>query len=266
MMILGCLSTYSQSNIDSLLLKEYPVIIGNIGFDTDSVEIVVGQIPRGEKSQFNFELFNLGNNPVVFTNGKSNNFISLIFDPVILSSGMTGTMKVEFDADSELDLGDFDVEIAITSDDKQNPYKFLTLLMEIIEGNGGDLGNYDSIPHIVFDHYNHDFGHLKRGKVQYHTFIISNEGGLPLNIIDIQPPKGITIIDAPNQSILPGEKNILRFKINTRGRVGVQHLSIIVRSDDPDNPVVILGLHGSVRVYPSHKKSENQCGEGGQPF
>jgi len=253
--------------MDSVLIKKFPVVIGNIGFATDSVEIDVGQTPRGEVSTFPFEIYNFGNDPIAFTNGKSNKFISLTFEPEVLTPGMTGSMIAEFDADIELDLGDFYVEIAVTSDDKLNPYKFLTLLVEVIEGDGGLFkGSYDSIPHIVFDHYNHDYGHLKRGKVLYHTFIVTNEGGFPLSIFDVEAPKGITIVDAPMQTIMPGEKTIIRVKLNTRGRIGVQHQSIFVKSNDPENPLVILGLHGSVRVYPSHKKTSEQCGETSEPF
>lgn len=268
--ILLCISIsqlMSQNNIDSVLLEKFPVIIGNIGFSTDSVEIVVGKVPRGEITQFDFQVYNYGKEPVAFTNGKSNKFISVEFDPIVLAPSMTGNLAVSFDADIELDLGDFNVEIAVTSDDKKNPYKFLTVLMEIIEGDGGgNNGKFDSVPHIVFDHYNHDYGHLKRGKILYHTFIITNEGGVPLQLTEVQTPKEIEIIDVPTYAIMPGENSILRLKINTRGKVGVQHQTILVNSNDPENPLVILGLHGSVRVYPTHKKSSNQCGEVGQRY
>lgn len=267
LLIFSSLCVNAQSDTDSVVLKKYPVVIGNIGFATDSVEIVVGKVPRGEITTFNFEVYNFGNEPVVFAVGKSNKFIGVNFQPTVLSPRMVGTMTAEFDADMEMDLGDFDVEIAITSDDKLNPYKFLTLLMEIIEGTGGvDSRKYDSVPHIVFDHYNHDFGHHKRGKIIYHTFILTNEGGEPLNIIDVQTPKGITIIDLPTEVILPGEKTILRFKINTRGKVGIQHQTIKVKSTDPEYPLVILGIHGSVRVFPNNKKPSNQCGNDGERF
>ncbi len=266
-MMISVSTLIAQDVSDSVLLMKYPVVIGNIGFTTDSVEIVIGDVPRGEVTTFNFQVYNFGSEPVSFTNGKSNRFISLFFDPVILSPKMTGNLSAEFDADIELELGEYSDEIAITSNDKMNPYKFLTLLMNIVEGDGGgNAKQYDSIPHIVFDHYNHDFGHLKRGKVLYHTFILTNEGGEPLQLTEVTTPKEIEIMDIPTQAILPGENTILRFKINTRGKVGVQHQTILVSSNDPENPLVILGLHGSVRVYPTHKKSENQCGDVEQRF
>ncbi len=266
-LLLVCSFTSDAQSIDSLLLKKYPVIIGNIGFVIDSSLIVVGDVPVGEVSTFSFEIYNLGNDAITFTNGKSNSFISVQILPSTLQPGMMGTLIAEFDAPGELNLGEFDVEISIMSNDKQNPYKFLNLYMNLIEGTGSSYdSSYDTIPHIVFDHYNHDYGHLKRGKVLYHTFIISNTGGEPLYIDSVIPPKGITVIDYPRSAVLPGEKSILRLKINTRGRVGIQHQTVVVNSNDPQNSIVILGLHGSVRVYPTHKKTSDQCNEHQQRF
>ncbi len=174
----------------------------------------------------------------------------------------SGRMIVEFNADSELSLGEFKAEISIISSDNKNPYKFLYLIVNIEEGNsGGFQGKFDSVPHMVFDHYNYDYGHLVRGKKLYHTFLISNYGALPLSITDIETPKGITVVDRPVQPILSGEQAILRIKINTHGRVGVQHQSVFVHSNDPSSALVILGIHGSVRIYPAHKKTSVQCNE-----
>lgn len=255
---------FSQSiNQDTLLKKEFPLVIGNIGFATDSMDVVIGDVPLGEVFSFEIGMYNFGIDPVKFTNGKSNHFVTQKFEPEILLPQSRGRMIVDFNADSELSLGEFHAEISIISSDEKSPYKFINLLVNIIEGSGvgQNQKKYDSVPYMIFDHYNYDYGHLVRGKILYHTFLISNEGGLPLYITEIDPPKGIKVIDRPTQPILSGEKAILRLKINTRGRVGVQHQSVLVHSTDPEAPLVILGIHGSVRIFPSHKKTSVQCNE-----
>ena len=258
---------YSQSDVDSALFKKFPTCIGNIGFAIDSIDIVVGDMPRGEISTFSYEIYNFGKESIVFTNGSSNNFVSQQFQPEVLPPLSTGTMIVNFNADNELELGDFNSEISIISNDVKSPYKFLNIDMNIVEGLGGENANtFDTVPHIIFDHYNYDYGHQKRGKVQYHTFIITNEGSEPLLIKEITLPKGTTVVDSPTEPLMAGERYILRLKINTRGKVGVQHQSVLVHSNDPSNPLVILGLHGSVRIYPSHKKTSVQCNEHQQRF
>lgn len=252
-----------DGDADSLIWKKFPLVIGNIGFATDSMDIVVGNVPRGEVSTFRIGVYNFGKEPVQFTNGKSNRFISLRFEPGLLMPFSGGTMNVEFNANIDLSPGEFEAEISIVSNDKENAYKFLNLLMNIVEST--DRSKYqellDTVPHMVFDHYNYDFGHLVRGKILYHTFMISNMGSEPLNITSIKLPKGIKVVDSPAHPVLPGEKVILRLRINTRRRVGVQHHTVLVQSDDPSNPLVILGIHGSVRVFPSHKKTSVQCNE-----
>lgn len=268
-LFVNTLHVFSQTKVsDSLTKEEFPFVIGNVGFATDSIDIVVGDVPRGEVSTFRIELYNFGNEPVQFTSGKSNRFVTLKFEPDLLMPLNEGTMIIEFNADIDLLLGEFDTEISITSNDKKNPAKFLYILMNIVESTGGAKYQkfLDTVPHIVFDHYNYNYGHLVRGRKEYHTFLISNVGSEPLNIVNIEVPKGLTVVDRPMQPMLSGEETILRIRINTKGRVGVQHQSVLVRSNDPVNPLIILGIHGSVKVYPAHKKTSDQCNEYRQRF
>ena len=263
------LQVFSQIKVsDSLSNEKFPFVIGSIGFATDSIDVVVGDVPIGEVSTFRLELYNFGKEAVQFTSGKSNRFVSLKYEPDLLMPLNEGAMIIEFNADIDLTLGEFETEISITSDDKKNPAKFLYMLMNIVESaRGGKYQKFlDTVPHIVFDHYNYNYGHLVHGGKEYHTFLISNVGSEPLNILDVEVPKGLTVVDRPMHPMLPGEETILRIRINTKGRVGVQHQSVLVYSNDPVNPLIILGIHGSVKVYPEHKKTSDQCNERRQRF
>lgn len=245
--------------------KDSLFVIGNIGFFIDSMDVVLGDVPRGEKVKFPMSIQNIGNEDITFINGKSNMFVSLNFNPVMLHPNQKGVLNVEFESNPKLDLGDFITEIAIICDDKDSPYKFLNLVSNIVENNNKIVRSeqLDSVPNIVFDHYNYYFGHFVRGRRDIHTYIVSNNGGVPLVIDSIVVPKGITVVDKPHYAILPGEEDIIRVKINTHGRVGVQHESILVYSNDPVNSLIILGVHGSVRIVPSNQKAREECGEAG---
>ncbi len=137
----------------------------------------------------------------------------------------------------------------------------MNLIMNIVEGTGNKANRamLDTVPAIVFDHYNYDFGHFVRGRRDYHTFLLQNIGGIPLVIDSIIAPKGIKVIERPTDLIYPEEEAKIRIKINSHGRVGLQHQSVMVYSNDPNNSLIILGVHGSVRVFPSHKKTSVQC-------
>jgi hypothetical protein len=261
-MVLNTNVLLSQNADEDMSAKEtFPLLIGNIGFATDSMEIVVGDVPLGEITTFTFDIYNFGENPITFTNGKSNNFVDVKFEPSVLMPATVGKMNIEFSADSEMNFGNFIAEVSIVSDDVVSPYKFMNLIMNIVEGSGNKANRamLDTIPSILFDHYNYDFGHFVRGRRDYHTFEFQNIGGVPLVIDSIVVPKGIEVSERPTDLIYPeGEANI-KIKINSHGRVGVQHQSILVYSNDPNNSLIILGVHGSVRVLPSHKKTSVQC-------
>jgi len=239
----------------------FPLSIGNIGFATDSMEIVAGDAPLGEITTFSFEIYNFGKDPVTFTNGKSNRFVVVNFEPSILMPQSVGMMNIEFNADSDMDFGEFVAEVSIISNDVENPYKFINLIINIVEGSGkkANRAMLDTVPAIVFDHYNYDYGHFVRGRRDYHTYVLQNIGGVPLVVDSIIVPKGIKVIERPTYLIYPDEKAEIRIKINSHGRVGVQHQSVMVYSNDPNNSLIILGIHGSVRVLPSNQKTSVQC-------
>jgi len=239
----------------------FPLLIGNIGFATDSMDIIVGDVPLGEPALFSFKIFNYGEKPVIFTNGKSNRFLSINFTPSAIMPLDTGVMSVEFNADNDLGLGEFIAEVSIISDDEINPYKFINLIMNLVEGSGNNIDSsmLDTVPAIVFDHYNYDFGHFVRGRRDYHSYLLKNIGGFPLVIDSIIVPKGIKATDIPEDSIHQNEEAVIKIKINTHRRVGVLHQSVLVYSNDPNNSLIILGIHGSVRVFPNHKKTSVQC-------
>ena len=252
----------SQVVDDSLLIKDsYPLVIGNIGFATDSMDIIVGNVPQGEVTIFSFEIYNYSDEAIIFTNGQSSRFVSTGFVPTILMPLSSGVMNVEFNADNELDLGNFIAEISIITDDESNPYKFLNLIMNLVEGNGNEMDSkmLDTIPAIIFDHYNYDFGHFVRGRRDYHSYLLKNIGGFPLVIDSIIAPKGIKVVERPVDSIYQNQEAIIKIKINTHRRVGVHHQSVLIYSNDPNNSLIILGVHGSVSVFPSHKKTSVQC-------
>ncbi len=252
----------SQIVDDSLFIKDsYPLVIGNIGFATDSMDIIVGNVPQGEVTIFSFEIYNYSEEAIIFTNGQSSRFVSIEFVPTILMPLSSGIMNVEFNADNELDLGNFTAEISIITDDESNPYKFLNLIMNLVEGSGNEMDSImlDTIPAIIFDHYNYDFGHFVRGRRDYHSYLLKNIGGFPLVIDSIIAPKGIKVVEKPMDSIYHNQEAVIKIKINTHRRVGVQHQSVLIYSNDPNNSLIILGVHGSVRVFPSHKKTSVQC-------
>ena len=254
--------TQGQKIIDSTFIKQYPFKIGNIGFAVDSLEIFVGDILRGETVHHEIGMYNFGKEPVSFRSGKISKYVEMNYMPSILQANQAGIAIVDFEVIKELPSGMTQAEIAIESDDPLNPYKFLYLVGNIIEDSSKFVYSViiDTVPRMYFYEYNFDFGHLTRGRNVVHTFLFTNRGSEDLVIDEIRSV-GCSVIAPPQKIIPPGEDGALVVKINTQGDFGVQHRTVSISSNDPKNPIIILGIHGTVRQQAPSKLNPEFCYE-----
>jgi hypothetical protein len=114
---------------------------------------------------------------------------------------------------------------------------------------------------MIFNNYNFDFGHLVRGKKVYHTFYFTNMGSEDLFVEKVSSSSGCRVIDPPEKMIPPGGSGRLVVQVRTIGSIGVQHRTISIRSNDPVNPLIILGVHGTVRQPPPPQQNTGFCYE-----
>lgn len=248
---------------DNALLKKYNYRVGNLGFASDSIELIIFDVPQGAITKFPLEVYNFGNTPISLSDGKSSKFVTSIPNPAVLMPHTSGMVNVEINIVKELPLGPFRAEVSLDTDDKLAKYKFLYLLTHIVPNTekSGETVNLDTIPRLFFDKYNYDFGHMYRGVNFYHSFKYTNFGGLPVVISHIEVSPDCKLMIGPNQVIQPGESGIIRLKVRMRGRVGVQHRSVVLSTNDPVTPEITLGIHGSVRKDAPQQKNPNFCNE-----
>lgn len=253
----------NAQKIDSTLIKSYTYKIGNIGFAVDSMEFVVGDIPIGETFEYNLGLANMGKKAITFIGGKTSKFVTLKYEPTQLQPGQKGIVQISFEVIPEFPLGSIHEEVAVQSDDEISPYKFLYLVGNIIEGKGkyGSQLVLDTVPRLIFNDYNYDFGYLWKGKILVHSFNFTNMGSKSLIIDHIDSSKGVSIIEAPEKEIPPGGYGSVVVKVNTYGDYGIQHRTINILSNDPVNPEITLGVHGTVRAKSMAERDADFCYE-----
>lgn len=252
------------SNTDTLVGDlDHPYVIGNVGFSVDSIETLVGDIVKGEVFEYNIGIKNFGERTINFRSGKSSNLVDLTYTPEELQPGQSGIMNVKFNALLDLPYGEMSIELVVESDDKISPYKFLYLKGNISEDTQHfkNKAVIDTVPRIIFDHYNYYFGHLRRGKVFRHTFLFTNMGSRELIIKSIETSRGCKLIGKPNKYIASEENGSIVLRLKFSDNIGVQHRSITVRTNDPVNPVIILGIHGSVSQKSPTKIDPGFCVE-----
>lgn len=99
-------------------------------------------------------------------------------------------------------------------------------------------------PDIACDEQEFFFGSVSNTETVEHEFIISNEGTAPLHISGVKTDCGCLAARPENNTLAPGESTPLQIKFSLRGRSGPQFRRIIVKSNDPDQPHLILTMTG----------------------
>ena len=114
------------------------------------------------------------------------------------------------------------------------------------------------LPHIAFEEEDFDAGTILSGEKLKHSFKFKNRGGQPLKLKRVKASCGCTAT-APSQDVIqPGESAFIEATFDSKGRSGKQHKTIMVQSNDPVNPNVVLHLRVTVDRDP--------FGSGGAPM
>ena len=119
----------------------------------------------------------------------------------------------------------------------------------------------DTVPRLIFSQYNYDFGYMWRGKTLMHSFNFTNMGSEELVIDEIITSDGVSVVDKPNLIIEPGGFGSVVVKVNTYGDYGVQHHTVSIASNDPRNPIITLGIHGTVKAKSPSNQNPDFCYE-----
>jgi len=96
-------------------------------------------------------------------------------------------------------------------------------------------------PKIVFSETKHDFGKVPSGPQLTYSFKFKNKGKETLLIKDIITSCGCTGATVGNKTEYgKNEKGEVSVTFNTQGREGHQEKNIIIKSNDPFSPEVVL--------------------------
>jgi hypothetical protein len=109
---------------------------------------------------------------------------------------------------------------------------------EYLLGNG---------PQIACAEPEHDFGKiLSTYEVVDHVFTLENTGRKPLDIVEVMPDCACSVATMPASVIPPGESRPLTAKLALAGFLGHLEKHVLVRSNDPQRPLIRLTLKANV--------------------
>ena len=98
-------------------------------------------------------------------------------------------------------------------------------------------------PKIVFKEESHDFGKVPRGPELQYNFKFTNKGNSTLTIERVQTSCGCTGATVGEQKDYEkNESGEIKVNFSTQGRDGHQEKTIIVYSNDPENPQKVITI------------------------
>jgi len=96
-----------------------------------------------------------------------------------------------------------------------------------------------SMPKILFEETEHDFGNMIQGERVIYGFHFTNTGGSNLLITHVSTSCGCTVGDYPKNPIAPGESGIIEVTFDSHKRKGYQNKTITVLANTNPNATTL---------------------------
>lgn len=97
-----------------------------------------------------------------------------------------------------------------------------------------------------------DFGVVPKGETIVHDFVIRNEGDAPLQITDVRPACGCTVVDY-DKTIAPGQTGKIHAEVDTATFNGAFAKSVGVFTNDPEHAMIELTVRAKAEPHISVK-------------
>lgn len=93
-----------------------------------------------------------------------------------------------------------------------------------------------------------DFGQVRSGDEVRHVFPIRNTGGQPLTLEPGRRECGCTVTASPGGTIAAGDAGWVEVAFDTEGVGGERVRTVVVDTNDPEQPELVLTVRGTVRA------------------
>jgi hypothetical protein len=94
----------------------------------------------------------------------------------------------------------------------------------------------------------YDFGTVNQNEIVEHTFEFRNTGDDTLKILHVKSSCGCTAAMVSQENLAPNETGHLKATFNTKNRSGTQQKSILIESNDPNQPFLQVKIKGKIVV------------------
>lgn len=116
-----------------------------------------------------------------------------------------------------------------------------TIPADIVNNPNTASGKTDrsTLPVLVFDEQEHDFGKILQGETVSINFKFKNSGKSDLIIAEVSTSCGCTVPSYPKTPIKPGDQGVIKVAFSSKGQKGFQSKNILVVSNTQPNTTVL---------------------------
>ncbi len=223
--------------------------VGSLGWDRLNHNL--GVLNSDQQQTVSFKVKNMGTTPVTFQKeAAAEMMFSVTPAKMTLAPGEKTEVAVVVDGSKFMTQGEFTKTLRILTDQAQEGETSLTLA-----GNLNKVFSAEELammPNITFEQTTYDAGTVIEGEKVDIVFGFSNTGKSDLVIESVKASCGCTASAPKDDVVAPGASSSIMASFDSRGREGSQNKTITVRTNDPDQPTIILRLMVEVEKDPFH--------------
>jgi len=225
--------------------KMLPVQIGSTRLKTNIVSF--GEMTFGEQKNMRVDIMNMGSSSVKLSFIDVPSYIIITTNPTLLKPGETGVIDFTINPEAGNRWGNIADRIQLLLNGKAVQGNHITITANVTE-NFSKLSPKEiaNAPVISADKTSSNFGTIKQGKQVTVTFTLKNTGKSNLMIHDVTTSCDCTVGILAEKTIKPGKTTDLKVRFDSKKYKGDQNKMILVISNDPKNPKLILWLKGMV--------------------
>jgi hypothetical protein len=230
------------------LAAQFPNKKGNLAFD--KINDPIGILESKSEKESIFRFANIGTQPISIQDIQTEMMFEAEVDQKTLIPGQKATLTVKSKGDRFIQAGAFNKVVTLVTNDPAQPNKTINVSGTLEKVYSEE--ELAQMPNIEFYNTTYDAGKVLEGEKVEIAFRFKNSGKDDLVIESVKASCGCTATAPKDKVIKAGQESEIVATFNSRGRQGVQNKSVTVRSNDPDNPNIVLRLKVEVEKDPFH--------------
>jgi len=240
-----------KPSANGMNLANYKEIRGGLAFEKTRENI--GLLESDKNKDLTFKVKNISDKPIQFNEIDKEIMFDVIPKDKRLEPGRETTISVKVKGGAFLKEGNFTKTISLYTDDAKGKAKELIIggvLKKVLSAE-----EKANAPHIEFVKTDFKGGTAIEGEKVVYAYKFKNTGGSNLEIANVKASCGCTATAPKDKVVKPGAESEIVATFNSRGRVGMQHKSVTVKTNDPENPTIVLRFQVEVIKDPFHADS-----------